>query len=226
MVFAVDAPWMSPFARSSSTQLRRPKVRAPASSAPKRSGVTAYRPSCTPIRGCGKSIRTSSSSPSAGVATYTESPSTTRTGSRRRSTATSPPWSTRPASIKAARKGSADPSMMGGSAASIAMVRSSMASPATAASTCSTVWSASAPSPSWVRRSAATATETCAGIIGAPGRSVRRKRTPSPTEAGSKVRAQGRPRWSPVPATVTGRAMVRRPISPPAPRPRAARAPR
>ena len=42
--------------------------------------------------------------------------------------------------------------------------------------------------------SAATATETCAGITGASGRSGRRNWSPRPAGAGSKVNVQGRPR--------------------------------
>ena len=69
MVFSADAPRMSPFARRSSTHDNSPKVRAGASSSANVCGVTVQRPDCAPIRGWGKSIATSNSSASAGVAT-------------------------------------------------------------------------------------------------------------------------------------------------------------
>src|SRR5690606_34491668 len=87
------------------------------------------------------------------------------------------------------------------------MATSSMPRPWTAASTCSTVCTSAVPSPSTVRRSVAWTAERCAGISGAPGRSVRRKTMPRPAGAGSKVSEVALPVWSPVPRTVAARSM-------------------
>ena len=78
-------------------------------------------------------------------------------------------WSGAPRPPMPQRYGSALPSMIGGSGASIAISMSSIPSAATAASTCSTVCSAALPVPNCVRRSASTATSTRAGIAGASG---------------------------------------------------------
>ncbi len=208
--FCVDAPRMSPIPRSISISRRKPNVRAGASSCAKHSGVTAYSPHCRPISGCGKSISTRRESWSAGSTSYDASPSVTRTGRTTSRYCTSPSCSAMPAEASASTYGLALPSRMGGSWASISIVRSSITDPPTAARTCSTVCSERAPSPSCVRRSARTACSTRAGISGVSGRSTRRKRTPAPLGAGRKVMRQCSPRCRPTPSSVTGERIVRR----------------
>ena len=114
-------------------------MRAAASSRVKLSVVTTHCVRCVPISGCGKSIVTSSERPMQGLASYTDSPSTTRIDFRSTSQSGRPPLATTPASRRASRNGVALPSMIGGSGPSIPISRSSMARAPTAASTCSTV---------------------------------------------------------------------------------------
>ena len=165
---------------------------------------------------------TSSPNPKQGCASYTLSPSTTRIDLRSTNQSGRPALLARPACCSASINGAALPSMIGGSGPSISIRRSSISRPPTAASTCSTVWSAASPVPSWVRRSASTATSTCAGMGAVPGRSTRRKTIPVPEGAGLKTSRQGRPKCSPTPSTARSPAMVRRPRPCTGDRPRAA----
>ena len=75
-------PGSAPWRAAPRPRCTKPNVRAPASSDANVSAFTTQRPFCAPMSGCGKSIDTSRSSTGDGCATYTDSPSTTRTRSR------------------------------------------------------------------------------------------------------------------------------------------------
>src|SRR6516164_877147 len=109
--------------------------------------------------------------------------------------------------------GSALPSAGSGtSRVEVSMTRLSSPSPATAASTCSMVWTWTPSCCRMVRRPALGSKWAFSGrtaIAGAPGRSVRTNRTPLSGGAGRNVTVPRSPVCRPTPLKVAGRASVR-----------------
>ena len=158
-VLASTRPGSAPSRAARSTSRTNPNVRAGASSRANSSGVTRTGVRWRPISGCGKSIVTSSSSVSDGRASYTDSPSTTRTGAASarycaaaRAARAIPALAQR---VEERRRAAVHDRRLR-PVESRSRGRRSRA-PATAASTCSTVCTAFGSSPSCVRRSVSTA---------------------------------------------------------------------
>ena len=140
--FAVDAPLISPIARSASTSCTNPNVRAPASSRSERCrAITWYAPVCRPISGCGKSIVTSSSSVGRRVRLVDRRRRRRRAPARADRDTPRSPAVLDDARAAAAPRGRAARCRPGSAARArpARSMRSSISSAATAASTCSTV---------------------------------------------------------------------------------------
>ena len=149
-------------------------------------------------------------SPSYGSAMSERLPSETDTGSRRRKISRSASCSTGSACCMRFTKNFADPSRIGGSAASISTTQLSTPMPTSALRTCSIVWSLVCPEVTPVLRTRSEEICVMCGLIsGLPKMSLRLKTIPVLTGAGFSVSVTAAAECRAVPLMEASRNIVR-----------------